>query len=339
MASVVALTPTLPSATPPVLREHHVRVPDQLAEILRADKAHLHGITGRGVKVAVIDSGFYPHPYYTTQDYKIEWIATPKDPEPASDVYGHGTAQLACLLSIAPDAHVFAIKCTDVDPSSAIEQAIALGAQIISCAWGFDIDQPDQKNRKKKLPKDMHALHRLIVEAIGKGICVVAAAGNGQFSFPGSMPEVISAGGAFYGEDQKFYPSDLSSVYESSIFQGRKIPDLCGLAGNLPHGRLLLLPVPPQAKLARRPGFQLENEAGPKKKTTGWALFSGTSAATAMISGAAALVLQRDPTLSPSDVKKRLIESSMQLEAPAGSFRVLDVESCFTIYEMQGAPL
>jgi serine protease AprX len=327
-----AIASPLPSPNPPLLEEHHVRVPEELAAILGADAAHTLGFTGRGVKVAVIDSGFYPHPYYSRQDYRIQWVATPNDPEPASDVYGHGTAQLACLLSIAPEAEVFAIKCMDVDPSAAIERALELGANVISCAWGFDIDRPG----KRKLPKDFEALHALIEEAVRSGVCVVAAAGNGQYSFPGSMPSVISAGGVFYGADRAFHPSDLSSSYESSFFPGRQVPDLCGLAGNLPHGRLLLLPVPPKAKLAKRPGFRPgATTAQERRASVGWALFSGTSAATAMISGAAALLLEASPGLAPEALRTRLITRSRQVLSSHmnregdGHYRVLDLRACF----------
>ncbi|MDR3608352.1 MAG: S8 family serine peptidase [Oligoflexia bacterium] len=265
------------------------------------------------------------------RDYRLRWIGSDNDPEPTSDIYGHGTAQLACLLSIAPDVEVFAIKCTEVDPTTAIKRALELGVDIISCAWGFDIDQPTTNAKAKKLPRDFKPLHALIQQTVNTGVCVVAAAGNGQRSFPGCMPEVISAGGAYYGADRNFHPSDLSSVYESAIFPGRKIPDICGLTGNLPHGRLLLLPVPPKAQLAKRRGF---------KAAEGWALLSGTSAATAMIAGAAALVLQCKPGLPPADVRALLMQSSKHVE----DRQVLDLKECFRDYtritsdDRQGAP-
>lgn len=303
-------------------------MPDELASILGAKTPHSSGITGRGVRIAVIDSGFYPHPFYSEHHYKIHWIGTANDPEPTIDRYGHGTAQLACLLAIAPEAEVFAIKCTDVDPSAGILRALELKVDILSCAWGFDIDRP----KAKSLPKDFKALHSLILKAVRSGICVVAAAGNGQRSFPGCMPEVISAGGAYYSNDQTFLPSDLSSNYESSIFPGRKVPDICGVAGRLPHGRLLLLPVPPDAKIAIRPGFRIQFKTNEEKKAVlGWALFSGTSAATAMIAGAAALILQCRPELKSDQVRALLMQSARRVSPEnSDACRVLDLEHCFS---------
>lgn len=300
------------SSDPPALDEHHVRVPDQLAKILGADTAHRNGITGRGVRIAVIDSGFFPHPFYENRGYKIQTIETDREPEPRKDLYGHGTAQLASLLALAPEAEIIAVKCLERDPTYAIERALEFSPQILSCAWGFNIDRPGRKS----LPKEYRPMHAMLQSAIAQGICVVAAAGNGQFSFPGSMPEVISAGAVFYGPDHRFYPSDLSSRFESSIFPKRRVPDICGLAGNLPHGRLLLVPIPPDSKLARRQSARL-------RKNEGWAMLSGTSAATAMVSGAAALLLQQDSSLTPAQVRAVLIEGSTELSE--SGCRVMDI--------------
>lgn len=285
-------------ADPPFIKEHHVRLPLQLSQILKADHAHELGITGKGIRVAIIDSGFYPHPFYETRDYRINRIATRKEPEPHIDEYGHGTAQLASLVSIAPDAEVFAIKCMDRDPCYSLKKAIALGPDILICAWGFNIDQPGTK----KLPKEYVQLHRLLLGAHKKGICLVAAAGNGQFAFPGSMPEVISAGGVYYTPEGTFSQSDVSSSFTSSVFPGREVPDVCGLVGNLPYGRLLLVPVPPRARLAKRPAFSMFADHT-ETPVSGWAMLSGTSAAASMIAGAAALLLQKNPKLSPEKIK------------------------------------
>lgn len=239
------------SENPPRIKEHHVRLPDQLAEILGATGAHAMGVTGKGVRVAVIDSGFFPHPFYASRGYQIHRIVTDRELEPQSDEYGHGTAQLASLFSLAPDVEALAIKCMDRDPSDALEIAISLRPDVISCAWGFNIDHEGCAS----VPSQYRRLARLIAKAVDEGMSVVAAAGNGQHAFPASMPQVIAAGGVYFGPDGGFSPSDLSSSFESSIYPGRIVPDVCGVVGNRPHGRLLLVPVPPAARLARRVAF------------------------------------------------------------------------------------
>jgi subtilisin family serine protease len=315
-----------PTAEPPAIKEHHVKLPVQLNQILRADLAHQSGTTGKGIRIAIIDSGFYLHPYFEKNGYQITHVPTRKEPDPHIDDYGHGTAQLASLLSIAPQAEVLAIKCMDRDPSYSLKKAISLKPDILICAWGFNVDKPGTK----KLPEEYRGIQRMLIGAHNAGICVVAAAGNGQFAFPGNMPEVISAGGVYYTEDGKLTPSDLASSFASSIFPGRMVPDICGLVGNMPFGRLLLVPVPPKAKLAKRPSFSTI-AAGERTDTSvsGWAMFSGTSAAASMIAGAAALLLQKNPTLKPDEVKSLLIESGKEIsdDTTEPKARVLDVQA------------
>lgn len=236
---------------PPCIQEHHVRLPEQLAGILRATAAHARGYTGKGVRIAIIDSGFFPHPYYVSRGYSVTPVPTAREKNPLLDEYGHGTAQLASLFAVAPEAEVLAIKCMDRDPSLALEKALSLKPKILSCAWGFNIDHPGHDG----VPRPYRRMQRLIVDAIHGGVSVVAAGGNGQHAFPGSIPQVIAAGGVYYAPDGKFHASEISSRFESAFFPGRQVPDLCGVVGDRPHGRLLLVPVPPRARLAIRPGF------------------------------------------------------------------------------------
>lgn len=312
-------------ATPPLLDEHHVRLPGQLAQILNAESAHSIGITGKGVRVAMIDSGFYPHPFYVERGYQIRHVPTRRERKPHVDEYGHGTAQLASFFSVAPEAEILAIKCMDRDPSHALEQALKLGANVLSCAWGFNIDSPFEGGKRRELPRQYRRMHGLLLEAVREGVTIVAAGGNGQYAFPGSMPEVIAAGGIYYAPDGALYASDISSRFESGFFPGRFVPDVCGIVGNWPHGRLLLVPVPPDAKLARRPGFATiaAGDSSEVKGMEGWAMFSGTSAATAMVSGACAVLLQKDSGLSPDALKSLLSETARVV--PESGCRLLDV--------------
>ena len=321
------------SCNPPEIQEHHIRLPEQAVQLLNATSTHKKGITGKRVKIAVIDSGFFLHPFYTTRGYRIHHIRTTRERRPEVDDYGHGTAHLSSLFALAPKAEVLAIKCVDRDPSDALKKAISLKPHIINCAWGFDIDWPETKNKMGELPKIYKKIASLIDEAISMGITVVAAAGNGQHSFPGCLPEVISVGGVFYAPDGTFTPSDASSRYVSSFYKHRVVPDICGLAGKRPHGLLVLVPIPPKAQLAKRTSFTPTphghfSEAG--QKITGWAIFSGTSAATSMISGAVALILQAHPELTPVKIKELLSLTARIVVDPGQSDvieRLVDVEA------------
>src|SRR5438045_2753756 len=53
-----------PSQFAPLKAYWHLRVPADISLADNADRAHRSGITGRGVKVAMVDSGWYKHPYF-----------------------------------------------------------------------------------------------------------------------------------------------------------------------------------------------------------------------------------------------------------------------------------
>src|SRR5262245_31355207 len=121
-------------AEPPKIKEHHVRLPEQLADILNATVVHERGFSGEGMRVAMIDSGFFEHPFYKDRGYKITHVPTHKEKLPHLDEYGHGTAQMASLFALAPKVECLVIKCMERDPSYALEKAIALKPHVISCA-------------------------------------------------------------------------------------------------------------------------------------------------------------------------------------------------------------
>ncbi len=62
--------------------------------------------------------------------------------------------------------------------------------------------------------------------------------------------------------------------------------------------------------------------------STDYLMLSGTSMATPMVSAAAAMMIQRDPTLKPDEVKSRLMKTAAKLVRPSETF--LDVITCQT---------
>jgi subtilisin family serine protease len=71
------------------------------------------------------------------------------------------------------------------------------------------------------------------------------------------------------------------------------------------RGAYIVLPVPPNSEFER--DFPLSQNA---PAGNGWALFSGTSAATAQVAGVCALVLQHRPELSPQQVRNLLCNTA-----------------------------
>lgn len=147
------------------------------------------------------------------------------------------------------------------------------------------------------LPNNLKALEAEIQHAVANGVVVVFSAGNGHVAFPGMMPDVISAG-VFVSDTGAMQDSDYASAFRSRIYPGRNVPDFCGLVGMQPGANYIMLPIPPSSELDQR------NDG--TSNTDGWGVFSGTSAAAPQLAGVCALLLQKNPGLTPSDIKSVL---------------------------------
>lgn len=135
--------------------------------------------TGRGVRVAVIDSGVNPsHPH-------IGRIAGGYPADDYIDVLGHGTAVMAAIQEKAPDADYFAVRVfrtalrTGIDSLiQAIDWSIENGMHVINLSLGT------------ANPAHAARFAPLIARAVEAGVVLVAA----RDALPGSMPGVIGAG-------------------------------------------------------------------------------------------------------------------------------------------------
>lgn len=193
-------------------RRHHMKKSIQvtLSSIIIASSMHSYcyadtiptnkSLTGKGVKVAVIDSGIdVTHPDLK-QNYVKGYDFLDNDTVP-EDRDGHGThvagiiAANGAMKGIAPDASILAYRVwggSRGGPQAiikAIEQAIKDGAQIINLSLGENIDGTDTP------------LNQAIRKAINRNITVVVAAGNAgptQWSIHSlaSTPEAITVGNA-----------------------------------------------------------------------------------------------------------------------------------------------
>jgi hypothetical protein len=318
MAGAAAPMPGV-SATPPDPVYYHLTVPDGVSNLLNVSQVHQAGTTGKGVRVAMVDSGFaYSHPYFVSRGYNTTVDLAPHAINDATDPESHGTGESANLLAVAPDVTFIGIKLdNDSDLNSGasmlegFQQALLHNPQIISLSLGYDL-RADDGSQMTQLPNNLAALEAEIQSAVAKGIIVVFAAGNGHYFFPGMMPDVISAGGVFIGQNGAMQASDYASAFQSKIYPGRSVPDFCGLVGMLPRAMYIMLPVPPGSDLdseMSQPDAQ-NNPGDDTVVNDGWAAFSGTSAAAPQLAGVCALLLQKNPGLTPSDMKAILRRSA-----------------------------
>jgi subtilisin family serine protease len=152
------------------------------------------------------------------------------------------------------------------------------------------------------LPNNLIALEAEVSAAVANGITVVFSAGNGHVSFPGMMPDVISAGGTYVDDDGSMQASDYASGFVSKIYPGRTVPDFCGLVGlESNNADYIMLP------LQWGCDIDVDNAAHDGTGTTdGWGVFSGTSASAPQLAGVCALLKQKNPGLTPTDMKSVL---------------------------------
>ncbi|HZJ05093.1 MAG TPA: S8 family serine peptidase [Nocardioidaceae bacterium] len=288
----------------------HLDVPGDVSLGCNADKAHRGGTTGRGIKVVMCDSGHFAHPFFAERGYRVGPVVLgPGAANAASDESGHGTAESANIFAVAPDVDFTMVKMSFVNSIGSFNAAVALAPQIISCSWGSD-------KRNPPLSASDNALAAAIASAVASGIVVIFSAGNGHFGFPGQHPDVLSAGGVFMEATGALRASSYSSGFASSIFSGRNVPDLSGLVGMVPRAAYIMLPVEPNDDIDRDLGNGLAHPNGDETAANdGWAAISGTSAAAPQLAGAAALVRQACPRLTPAQVRNVLESSAKDVTA------------------------
>jgi subtilisin family serine protease len=301
--------PTAANAFPPPAGFFHLDVPAGVSLGCNADRAHRGGTTGAGVTVAMVDTGWQAHPWFTERGFRVEpTVLGPGTAEPGIDENGHGSGESANLFSTAPDCTLQPVKAATasgalVNMTAAFNAAVALAPDVISNSWSADV-------RQGPLSAADQARAAAISAAWAAGIVVVFAAGNGHWGFPGQHPDVISVGGVAIAQDGSLRASDYASGFDSEIYPARRVPDLSGLVGMLPRAELIMLPVPPGRRLDRDLAGGSFPEGDETAADDGWAVFSGTSAACPQVAGVCALLTQACPRLAPAEVRDVLMATA-----------------------------
>ncbi len=145
------------------------------------------GGSGRGVRIAVIDSGVHAsHPHIGGVAGGVT-IGVERDEPGYTDVIGHGTAVMAAIKEKAPDAEYFAVRVfhaslrTTVDLLlRAIEWSIANRIDVVNLSLGTT----NPAHRERFAP--------LVARAREMGIILVSARdAEGIPALPGCLPGVI----------------------------------------------------------------------------------------------------------------------------------------------------
>jgi serine protease AprX len=291
------------SAFPPSPSYFHLHPVEDVPRVMQANRLHAQEHIGKGIKLAMVDTGFYTnHPYYVTAGYNVYTTGSPLPGiNPDTDEYGHGTGIASNALGVAPAVNFVSVK-TGVNPTLAFKLAVRQRPNIITNSWGYDIDYPATPS----LPPSLIPLEIEIANAVANGITVLFAAGNGHHAWPASMSEVIAVGGGYFDQNLNLQASSYASSFDSSIYPGRHVPDIAGLVGLAPHGIYIMMPTMQDSTVDNAFGGGSFPNGDQTLNNDGWVCASGTSSATPMVAGVVALLLEKKPTLAPDEVKQIL---------------------------------
>lgn len=285
--------------------------------VIGADLLHDAGITGRGINIAVIDSGLWDVRSLTSDtlgNYRVvaNYNAI-QDSESSTlrDLGGHGSHMTSIIANSDRVTRAGAIGYKGIAPNAGLIPVTAFapmgdgdfldivrGIQwVVTNRERYDIRILNLSlSAKPRFKYWDDPINQAVLKAWQAGIVVVAAAGNdgpdwGTVGSPGNNPYVITVGAVTdswtAADSRDDYIPDFSSRGPTDT--GHVKPDVVA-----PGGHMTGL-IPPSSQLALdNPNFILK---------TGEFVSTGSSQAAAVVSGVAALLLEARPELSNDDIK------------------------------------
>jgi len=282
------------------------------------------GINGTGIGVAVVDSGIAPHSALDSRVVARVNLVSWEGPS-TGDPYGHGTHVAGIVggntsasknvTAAFAGGSAPAVKLIDVrvlgesgvgytsDVIAGIDWAVAnrskYGIRVINLSLGHAVSEPAA----------IDPLCKAVARAVQAGVVVVASAGNygvtstgapvlGGITSPGNSPFAITVGsvdtmGTVDRSDDAVaaYSSKGPTRYDLAVK-----PDVVA-----PGSKLVSLEASGSYLSRKYPAWHI---AGSGKNA--YFRLTGTSMATAVVSGGVALLLDDNPSLTPGQVKMAL---------------------------------
>ena len=267
--------------------------------------------TGKGIGICFLDTGIVAsHPDF---DRRVTgFMDFVKGRTIAYDDNGHGThvAGLAAgsgrasggrVMGIAPESHLVSLKVLDKKGNGTVETVTA-GLNWLSLhheEWGIRIVNISVGAMPKNEDEEHSSLVQMVEKVWDSGLVVVVAAGNlgpkqGSITTPGISRKVITVG----------------------CFDDTKATDVGGTrlihySGRGPTGVCIVKP-----EIVMPGTGQVSCNALYGRGQRAYCIKSGTSMATPVVSGAIALLLEKEPELTNAEVKLRLKGACESLGLP-----------------------
>jgi serine protease AprX len=282
----------------------------QVRTLVGADRLPASVPSGADVDVALVDTGVAPvrgldgGTVVDGPDFSADRDVPAQE---HLDAFGHGTHMAGIIgaddgparfSGVAPGSRIVNVRVADHDGATSLSRMLAgidwvvrnrkrdgLNVRVLNLAFGAEVTGSYRTD----------PLAYAVEQAWQRGIVVVTAAGNGGsgtsgLDSPAYDPYVLAVGAAdTVGTDT---PADDVLADFSSIGTPERTPDVVA-----PGVGIVSLRVPGGLLDEQFPGARIGDS---------WFRGSGTSQAAAVVSGAAALLLERRPDLDPDEVKALL---------------------------------
>jgi serine protease AprX len=295
------------------------------------------GLNGRGVGIAVIDTGVVAHPDLvrpsgTPQIVEVEIVGTERG---LADYFGHGTHVIGILngngaassdslsyrtfRGLSPGARIISVRALYPDGTGytsdimmgldwAIRNKAAYNIRVVNLSLGHPIYESFRTD----------PLCRMVRAAHDAGIVVVVAAGNdgdlgggfGTITSPANEPSAITVGAmndkgtASIADDERAWFSAKGPTLIDYVAKPDLVAPGVGIVAARAPGSWLDTNF---HSLVLKIG-EYKNDTKNATKDGAYVRLSGTSMAAPLVSAAAAQMIQKDPTLNPATVKARLMK-------------------------------
>ena len=288
--------------------------------LVGADLLQTAGITGKGVTVAFLDSGLWRNNFNDHYGKRIlaqmDFVGSANAVAFKGDDNGHGTHITSIAASadsnnsgqyygVAPGANLVIARAFQTDGSASYLDVIKALNWIVDnqktyCirVLNLSFGAPPQSDYWDD------PLNQAVMQAWRAGIVVIASAGNSgpgpmTIGVPGNVPYVITTGAL----TDNYTPYDASDDKLASFsstgptYEGFVKPEVVAPGGHM------VATMPSNSYLVDLFGAQM------KPNDTLFTM-SGTSQAAAVTTGVVALMLQSQPSLTPDDVKCKLMAAA-----------------------------